>query len=527
MHKTIGYYFLFFFLLLGAKQIVAQPKIVEIKTPIIDSLTALINQTNADSIKILLWCDIAKAQQSLSLELAVETAEKAQRYAKRLNNIELVGWSKLTLGQIYFSYDKVRIAFEAFEEAKALADSSDISRLKINTRLALGDYYLRQESYGKAISSLLEASVLMQDAALTDNIGETLNKIGVAHQKTDNNKAAFQFHRDALAVFEAAKNQVGVAESYINLGNTFLSQDDFAEAIEYFEAALNLAKATSDNQTIGKTYFNIGKAKYENEQYELALEAFLNASDLIDVQQNPSLLASVFSSIGLTLLQQSKTEEGIEYERKALSIYRSNNDFHGVAMSYNRLGSNYLSHFGSTQAVEYLESALTLNTELEMPLRQCENYLNLGYAYYHQSQYDKALNEVKKGIRIADDLDSKPLKKDANELLSLLYASKKQFRNAYIAQQEYENLSDTLEINKKKFRVENSAENRIGKVNPVDDTVKKLRFWTILFGVVILLLVYLNVYFYRGLTYARGESMKYEAMLQQRQEKEEGKMIGD
>ena len=515
MHKTIVYYFPIIFLLLVANQIAAQPKVVEVKTPIIDSLKALVNSVKNDSVKVLLLCDLANAQQPLSLELAVETAQKAQRTAKRLNNTELVGKSKLTLGRVYFSYDKIRKAADAFEEAKALADSSNIEYLKINSRVALGDYYLRQESYTNAINILIEAKTLMNKFALTDNIGETLNKIGLAHRKIDNNKIAFQYHRDALAVFEGEKNQIGIEESYINLGVTFLSQGDFEEAMEYFEAALDLAKVTANDQTIGKTYFNIGKAKYDNEQYDLALAAFLNASDLIDIHINPQLLATVYSAIGLTLLQQNNIEEGVEYERKALGVFRSNNDFHGVAMSYNRLGSKYKSHLGIKQAIEYLEAALALNIELEMPLRQCENYLNLGYAYLHQSQYDKALNEVKKGIQIADNLDSKPLKKDANELLSLLYASKKQFRKAYIAQQEYENLSDSLEENKKKFRVENSSENRIAKANPAYQTVKRLRFWTILFGVIILLLLLLNVYFYKSLHFARTEAMQYEGLLNQ------------
>lgn len=216
----------------------------------------------------------------------------------------------------------------------------------------------------------------------------------------------------------------------------------------------------------------------------------------------------------MTYLRQNEAAKGVEYERKALGVFQSNNDLHGVAMSQNRLGSIYKNHIGINQAIQYLRDALKLNIELEMPHRECENYINLGRAYLQQDDYNKALVEVKKGIKIADNLDDKLLMKDANELLSLLYASKKQYREAYIAQQKYENLSDTLEKNKKRYWVENTSENRLVGKRANLKTIKQLQFWAIFFGIITFLLISLNVYFYRSLAFARKEVAERDYLLE-------------
>jgi tetratricopeptide (TPR) repeat protein len=183
-------------------------------------------------------------------------------------------------------------------------------------------------------------------------------------------------------------------------------------------------------------------------------------------------------------------------------------------MSYNRLGSIYKTHIGVNQAIQYLRDALKLNIELDIPNRQCENYINLGHAYLQQSKYNEALTEVKKGVQIADNLNDKALMKDANELLSLLYASKKQYREAYIAQQKYESLSDSLEENKKRYWIENTAKNRLIGEATHFKTIKRLRFWAVFWGIIALLLVSLNVYFYRSLIYARKEVAERDRLLE-------------
>lgn len=509
-----------FLMLINSLGLMAQPKIVEAKTSSIDSLEAILEVTTSDSTKVILWCEIAKVQSKVSLESAVANGEKALRNAKRLDNSYLIGQSQLTLGNLYFGYDKMTDALEYFEQVNTLADSSQNEILKELSTLALGDYYNRQQEYSKAINYYLVSKNISDKLKNDIVLGQTLNKIGTAYWKTKNNRKAFQFQRDALAVFEANKYGEGVTESYINIGRTFLTQGDFEEAMEYFEEALKEAKSLKVNKIIASTYYNIGQAKYEQKQYDKALEAYLNASDIAKINENPRLVASIYTAIGLTYLRQNNVTKGVEYERKSLGIFQSNNDLHGVAQSLNRLGSDYKNEVGTKQAITYLKEALKINTILGVSLQQGQNHLNLAYVYVQESKFNDALVETKKSLAIAENLNDKPLLKDVNYLLSQVYAAKKQYKEAYISHQNYQNLSDTLEEEQRNFNMSDAEryQNRMStRRGESQRQIRNLRFWAILASIVALLLISVNVYFYKSLNYARSEVAERDRLLEQKQ----------
>ncbi len=509
------------FLLAITFSAIAQPKIIEGNATVIDSLEVILDATESDSAKVLIWCEIAKAQCKLSLETAIETGEKALRNAKRLDDEILIGQSKLTLGQLYFSYDKMNDALTYFEQANALADSSGNADLQEVTSRLLGDYFNRQEAYERAIDYYLRSKNLSDELGNEIELGETLNKIGTAYWYLKNNRKAFQFERDALAVFEVNQDQKGVTRSYINLGRTFLSQGDFEEAMEYFGLALAEAKTLKNNKITAETYYHIGQAKYEQKQYDKALETFLNAADIVKIKESPSLVANIFSSIGLTYLRENKGEKGLEYERKSLGIFQSHNDLHGVAQSLNRLGKDYRTEVGAKQAVKHLQEALRINKELGMPKRVGENHVNLAYVYMQQSQFNKALIETKKGLEIAENIDNKPLLRDANLLLSQIYAAKKQYKEAYISHQNYQSLTDSLgqeERSRQEDGMENRFENRISKKSGLQaKKVNRLQIGLVVLGILVALSFLLLGYFYKSLKYARTEVAERDQMLEDRE----------
>lgn len=512
--------FLIFFLLITSSNAIGQPKIIKANSGVIDSLEAILKTTESDSVKVMIWCEISKAQSKFSFERAKETVEKALRNAKRLDSKHLMGHAKITLGQLYFGYDKMNDALEYFNQANVIADSLQSKDLQEVTNRLLGDYFNRQEDYKKAIDYYLISKNLSYELGQEIVLGETLNKIGTAYFYLKNNRKAFQFERDALAVFEANKAGKGITQSYINLGRTFLSQGDFEEAMTYFDLALNTAKTLKNNTIIAQTYYNIGQAKYEQGQYDKALETFLNAADMAMINESPKLVATIFSAIGLTYLRKNEGQKGLEYERKTLGIFQSNNDLHGVAQSLNRLGSDYKTEVGAKQAVTNLREAIKINENLGMTRRIGENYLNLGYAFIQQSKFNEALVETKKGVTIAENIADKPLLRDANLLLSQIYAAKKQYKEAYISHQNYKSLTDSLEQEDKSRQMdnlENHYENQISQRNSTQaQKINRLQIALIVLGSLVALAFLLLGYFYKSLKYARTEVAERDAMLEEK-----------
>ena len=127
-----------FLLLFGFINTSAQPKIIKVKESKVDSLETILKSTQSDSIKILLWCAIAEAQSVTSLDLAIESAEKALRNAKRIDNIELIGQTKLTLGKLYFGFGKFAGFLNSTLEGAINATEKTHSKIKKTKALTFG-----------------------------------------------------------------------------------------------------------------------------------------------------------------------------------------------------------------------------------------------------------------------------------------------------------------------------------------------------------------------------------------------------
>ena len=141
------------------------------------------------------------------------------------------------------------------------------------------------------------------------------------------------------------------------------------------------------------------KIKYILTNIIFCTYSIIQSQDLTDV-----VLAGHYFTIGDSLYTHAEYDRSITYFKKAVAVYKNVEDWGNYFKSKNKLSQNYrgLENYetSKTTAGKILkESVIKLG---ENNRAEARALWNMSYAYYHEKNYDLALESIKRGLLIID-----------------------------------------------------------------------------------------------------------------------------
>lgn len=200
------------------------------QTPIIDSLLKVMNATETDSIKVMLYGDISWEFMSVDISKSQFFAEKELSLATKINNESMIAQAESDIGNIYNRKGDFQTALLHYYKAAELREN-----LKQPVKLA-GVY-----------SNI--ATVLMRQ-----------NKF----------QEAITINFKSLKIFEEAKDIKKQALIIGNIGNIYSELKQNEQAAAYFRKGLALSKEINDFSLEATSLYNIGKIKFEENEPDSA-----------------------------------------------------------------------------------------------------------------------------------------------------------------------------------------------------------------------------------------------------------------
>lgn len=195
------------------------------------------------------------------------------------------------------------------------------------------------------------------------------------------------------------------------IGINYFYQTQVDKALEYYEQSLALMEKVKqnapellDNTVKIKLFNNIAGVYIRNEEYDRAIEYYETAIELLGDDNKSILSSSLYNNLGICYMEKKEFESAFHYFQKAVEIRKLESDQRGIAQCYNNIGKNYYYQKNFTQAEQYGQMALGLGRKIG----------NL------------------ESVRIS------------LEILTGIYDSIGDFRNAYKAFKEYKTISDSL-----------------------------------------------------------------------------------
>jgi tetratricopeptide (TPR) repeat protein len=261
----------------------------------------------------------------------------------------------------------------------------------------------------KNIDSLLTISKTAVDTQKID----ALNDLGWEYKTIDVN-LSFRYSQEALHLAEKLNLKKRVAKSLNCIGAVYEIQQKHKEAKEHFESALKIQEELGNKGEIASMRINIGIIYAEEGDIPTSRKYMQEALTLLENLGNKGKIANVLMNIGGTYNSENNYPFAIDYYKQSLKISEEIKDLQAIAKSSN----------------------------------------DLAFSYYITSDYKNANIYLSKSIEFATKIKSGDILQSDYEILSAVYANKKQFELAYNYHIVFTKIKDSLTNNESAKQVQ-------------------------------------------------------------------------
>ncbi|MEO8405120.1 MAG: sensor histidine kinase [Chitinophagaceae bacterium] len=273
-----------------------------------DSVTAL----SLNGIGSCLW-QLGKHAEAL------ENHFKALNIRERIGDSIGVGISKVNIGMVYQTQEKLPLAEKYIREALGIFKRRTEISSQISATHTLANIYGMQGKIKEAFL-LDEEGIVMADkihsefskALFFDNMGNCY-----LYNNPPDYKKAFYYFTRTLEIDSAFENKKQMSDSYSNLGGVFFEQKKFAEAIPYFQRSVMLADESGYTQGKLKTLQLLSRAYGQSGRTNEALaslQAAMNIKDSLVNSVSEDRIAEM-----QTVYETEKKQQQINLQQAQLS----------------------------------------------------------------------------------------------------------------------------------------------------------------------------------------------------------------
>ncbi len=218
-------------------------------------------------------------------------------------------------------------------------------------------------------------------------------------------------------------------QALLELGFLWASRD-YDRTGEYFTQALALARALDDSAALAHSLNRMGNWHLNIEQPLEALRYHQEALRIFESLDDKPGLAATLDLLGITSYVATDTFNGVAYYERAIALFRELNDRSGLMSSlmlYSSRGTDYLGRTAvpmkSTLAERVRDGEQGLQIAFEIGARPGEalGQAWLGLCLATAGEYGRALDLIRKGLEVAEEIGHRHFMATSHLVLGALY----------------------------------------------------------------------------------------------------------
>ena len=280
-----------------------------------------------------------------------------------------------------------------------------------NALLNLGNANVIRGNYAKSLQLFSDAKQIFEkenyaDEKVKSGLARAYGSIGVVFSEQSNYAKALQFYLKAVSITENLKDKQRSARLYNNIGVVYQALNDDFRALDYFTKAEKFQEAAGENSA-GITATNIGNIYLRQKNYPKAFEQYNHATQLFGKYPNPRGAGELANNVGRYFKQIGKNQLAMEQFAKALLAFNSISDKFGATDSYLCIGEINLENNDYNSALIQTQKALKLATELNVPDQIIAAEMQLSLIYESQGNDKEALRHFQLFSNAKDSLSKR------------------------------------------------------------------------------------------------------------------------
>lgn len=307
MHRRRRSYITFAILLCGLSTLAQEV--------VIDSLWQVLRQTDSDSPRFDLFCELSSQYAYNQPDSALIMIEEAAALRS----------ADITPRQLALYHRRRALAYKLqskFEEAlvsmdsslllyRATGDSTEVAKALVNK----GTYFQQLDQLDAAFNYFQQGQQLLEETEGEDLArAKVLNNLSVIYISWGMHAEAIALLFEAIEIKERLKDYGSLANSYGTLASLYMAREDPEQALGYHKKALEAAEKSGNRYLEAAFLFNIGSNYKDLQSYERA-ETFMREARTIASDINNSYLLG-YCVVGLA--EVAKERGQLEAARRQL-----------------------------------------------------------------------------------------------------------------------------------------------------------------------------------------------------------------
>jgi two-component system NtrC family sensor kinase len=292
---------------------------------------------------------------------------------------------------------------------------------------SIGIYYTDKGDYAKALDCHEKALIVAEEINDKIEIQFAHCEIGLIYYNLGNYTEALKNILISLKNCQDINYQLGISANYSNLGSIYNSIGNYPEAIKNFRNSLKILSG------------NKWKLGHENSYFTVD-ETLINMTQAYD-----------YISIGESFKNIGDTAAAIFNLTTGLDLCEKYGDKTGAAKAYQILSLIYLNQADFQRAMVSINNTINLYQDLGDQLGLGNANIIMARILIKQRKYQSAEVYLIKALSLGVEIGALPLLSEASGELSLFYANKGNYRQAYEYHVKYKASNDSI-INKEKLK---------------------------------------------------------------------------
>jgi PAS domain S-box-containing protein len=313
-----------------------------------------------------------------------------------------------------------QVSYDLALRALKLSVSIRYKRGEGMAQIHLGSYYYREVKYLEAVGCFLAAMSIGESNNYLDILTDADYGMAIVSMEFGRKERVLDYIKREMSYDAKKSNIEHLVANNIRLGQLLYEEGDTSGTFRHFFYAFSLKhKLVRINSQIG-LYKSIGNLYLSEKKYDIALFYYREA--LIENQKDVGNLNGTLT----TLMAHT-------YEQK------------------NELN----------KAFEYYQSALRIRLRENDPSLITSSLINLGHIYFKLGHYDSSFYYTEKGLKNANAFKLNHYRASGFKNLYEFYLTKKEWKNALFALQDYSSAEVLIENEKSKDQIALFENNRI------------------------------------------------------------------
>jgi tetratricopeptide (TPR) repeat protein len=263
---------------------------------------------------------------------------------------------------------------------------------------------------------------------------------------TANNAYAVYYFDLSFDLAEKAGLRALMASAMLQAMEVFVDLAMYQEALQYlFKAELVFQKYNYEGfRSITGSLFSIGQFFYRAGNHEQSVQYFEKALIFNDLYDDESEVMRAYNTLGLSYLRLGDHQKAIEVFQISNQMARELGDLSWEALTYGNIGMVFAERKEFQEAIAHLTYDIETSERQKGWVSACNAAVLLAEVYLELNDIKAARLNLEKAIAFEQKQPSAYLKRMLAELKAKIYSAQQDYKNAFLAQKEFELLNQEL-----------------------------------------------------------------------------------